>query len=94
MAETAEIPALSIHTTHATPDSIAYVTSDNPHALAIADRLPLKYVVNEQPIVDSALSSTDGLISVEAGKPNSMLEPRRQRGSFGPFCGAPALLAG
>lgn len=66
---TAGLPTLSIHTTHATPDPVAFVTSGNLRALEIADQLPLEYVVNEQPVVDNAFSSTDGLISVEAGKP-------------------------
>ena len=69
VTETAGLPTLSIHTTHATTDPVAFITSDNPRALEIADELPIRYVVNEQPVVDSAFSSTDGVISVEAGKP-------------------------
>lgn len=69
VTETTGIPTLSIHTTHATPDPVAFITSGNPRALEIADQLPIEYVVNEQPVVDNAFSSTNGLISVEAGKP-------------------------
>lgn len=60
---------LSIHTTHATPDPIAFVTSGHPRSIELASRLPLDYVVNERPVVDSAYTSAAGVVSVEAGKP-------------------------
>ena len=69
LAETDGCTILSIHTTHATSDPVAFVTSGHPRSLEVAAQLPLDYVVNERPIVDSAFSSADGVVSVEAGKP-------------------------
>lgn len=61
---------VSIHTTHATPEPVAFVTGGNPGALETASRLPIQYVVNEQPVVDTAFSRTEGVVSIEAGKPD------------------------
>lgn len=69
LARTEGRDVLSIHTTHATPDPIAFVTSGHPRSIELASRLPLDYVVNERPVVDSAFSSAGGVVSVEAGKP-------------------------
>ena len=71
LAETDGCTILSIHTTHATPEPVAFITSGHPRALEVAAQLPIDYVVNERPIVDSAFSSADGVISVEAGKPEN-----------------------
>lgn len=60
---------VSFHTTHATPEPIAFVTGGNPRALETASRLPLQYVVNEEAVIDTAFSSTEGVVSIEAGKP-------------------------
>lgn len=72
LAETEGCTILSIHTTHATTEPVAFVTSGHPRSLEIAARLPLDYVVNERPIVDSAFSSAEGVVSVEAGKPEKV----------------------
>lgn len=69
VAATAGVPTLSIHTTCATADPVAFVTSGHSRALDVVDRLPIERVVNERPVVDSAFSSVDGVVSVEVGKP-------------------------
>lgn len=68
VAETTDCTVLSIHTTHATRDPVAFVTSGHPRTLEVVSQLPLDYVVNERPVIDSAFSST-GVVSVEVGKP-------------------------
>lgn len=68
VAETDDCTVLSLHTTQATSDPVAFVTSGHPRALEVVSQLPLDYVVNERPTVDSAFSST-GVVSVEVGKP-------------------------
>ena len=85
VADTAGLPTLSIHTTHATPDPVAFITSGNPRALEIADRLPVEYVVNEQPIVDTAFSSADGVVSIEAGKPEQHNATEKAASIIGAF---------
>lgn len=69
VAETDGCNVLSMHTTEATSEPVAFVTSGHPRALDVVSRLPIAHVVNEQPTVDSAFSSTDGVVSVEVGKP-------------------------
>ncbi|WP_435176950.1 succinylglutamate desuccinylase [Halorussus sp. AFM4] len=68
VAETDDCTVLSIHTTRATSDPVAFVTSEHRRTLEVVSQLPLDYVVNERPTVDSAFSST-GAVSVEVGKP-------------------------
>lgn len=68
VAETDGCNTLSIHTTRATSDPVAFVTSGHPRALEVVSQLPIDYVVNERPVIDSAFSST-GVVSVEVGKP-------------------------
>lgn len=69
LEETDGCNVLSVYTTHATPEPIGFVSSGHPRALEIASELPLDYVVNERPVVDSAFSDAERVISVEAGKP-------------------------
>lgn len=66
--ETADCDVLSIHTTHATPEPIAFVSEGHPRSLEIVSGLPIAYVVDETPVVDSSFSSTERVISVEVGK--------------------------
>jgi succinylglutamate desuccinylase len=69
VTETEGMPALSIHTTHATPEPVAFVTDGHPRALALADALPVPHVVNERPVVEGAFSSRPATVTVEVGKP-------------------------
>ena len=66
--ETADCDTISIHTTHATPEPVAFVSEGHPRALEIVSQLPITAVVNETPVVDTAFSSTGGVVSIEAGK--------------------------
>ncbi|GAB3691977.1 hypothetical protein GCM10028857_30000 [Salinarchaeum chitinilyticum] len=68
VTETAGCDTISVHTTHATPEPIAFVSEGDPRSLEIVSQLPIPYVVNETPVVDGSFSSTDGVVSIEAGK--------------------------
>ena len=75
VTETADCDTISFHTTHATPEPIAFVSEGNPRSLEIVSQLPITYVVNETPVVDRAFSSTGRVVSIEGGKvqqPNSI----------------------
>ncbi len=69
VAETEGCTVLSMHTTRATPEPVAFVTSGHPRALDVVSRLSIDHVVNERPVVDSAFSSVEGVVSVEVGHP-------------------------
>ena len=72
---TADCDTISIHTTHATPEPVAFVSEGDTRALDLVSELPISYVVNESPVVDGAFSSTGEVVSIEAGKvdqPNSV----------------------
>lgn len=66
--ETDGLDTLSIHTTHATPEPIAFISEGHPRALEIASQLPVEAVVNETPVIESSFSSTGQVVSIEAGK--------------------------
>jgi len=68
VAATADCETLSIHTTHATPEPVAFVSRDDPRALDLAASLPVSHVVDQSPVVDGAFSSQPATVSVEAGK--------------------------
>ncbi|WP_256301858.1 succinylglutamate desuccinylase/aspartoacylase domain-containing protein [Haloarchaeobius salinus] len=75
VAETADCDTISFHTTHATPEPVAFVSEGKPRALEIVSQLPIAYVINETPVVDGAFSSTGPVVSIETGKvqqPNSV----------------------
>ncbi|WP_436911821.1 succinylglutamate desuccinylase [Halosimplex marinum] len=75
VAETAGCDTISFHTTHATPEPIAFVSEGNPRSLEIVSQIPTSYVVNEASVVDGSFSSTGRVVSIEAGKvgqPNSV----------------------
>lgn len=64
----ADCTVLSMHSTHSCPDPIAFVSEDRPRAQEIASRLPLDYVVNEEPAVEGAFTSSASVVSVEVGR--------------------------
>ncbi|WP_436929248.1 succinylglutamate desuccinylase [Halosimplex halobium] len=66
--ETADCDTVAIHTTHATPEPVAFVAEGDRRAVEIAAELPVGPVVNETPVTDSAFASTGGVVSVEAGR--------------------------
>ncbi|MFB6072973.1 MAG: succinylglutamate desuccinylase/aspartoacylase family protein [Halobacterium sp.] len=66
--ELADCLVLSIHSTHSAVEPLAFVSGDNPEAQAAASRLPVANVVNHDPAVDGAFASTEGVVSVEAGR--------------------------
>ena len=66
--ETADCDVISIHSTHATPEPVAFVSEGHARSLEIASKLPIASVVNETPVVDTAFSSTGRVVSIEAGK--------------------------
>jgi succinylglutamate desuccinylase len=68
VTETADCDTISFHTTHATPEPVAFVSEGKPRALEIVSKLPITYVVNETPVIDSSFSSTGQIVSIEAGK--------------------------
>jgi predicted deacylase len=77
VTETDDCDTISIHTTHATPEPIAFVPEGDPCSLEIVSQLPIKYVVNETPVVDGSFSSTGEVVSIEAGKvqqPNTVVK--------------------
>ncbi|ESP88686.1 succinylglutamate desuccinylase/aspartoacylase domain-containing protein [Candidatus Halobonum tyrrellensis] len=66
--ETAGLVTLAIHTTHATPEPIAFISEGHPRSLEVASQLPIASVVNETPVVESSFSSTGPVVSIEAGR--------------------------
>lgn len=67
-AEVEGCTVLSMHSTHSCPDPIAFVSGDRPRAQEVASRLPLDYVVNEEPGVEGAFTSSASVVSVEVGR--------------------------
>jgi succinylglutamate desuccinylase len=59
---------LSIHSTHSSSVPLAFVSGDQPHAQRLASRLPVRYVVNQEPAIEGAFTSTGSVVSVEAGR--------------------------
>lgn len=85
LAETADCDTVSFHTTHATPEPVAFVTAGHPRSLEIVSRLPVTYVVNESSVVDGSFSSTGRVVSIEAGRvqqPNSVAKAEMLLRSF------------
>lgn len=66
--ETVGCDTLSIYTTHATPEPVAFISEGHPRSLEIVSQLLIAFVVNETPVIDSAFSSTKRVAIVEAGK--------------------------
>ncbi|WP_226022000.1 succinylglutamate desuccinylase/aspartoacylase domain-containing protein [Halomicrobium salinisoli] len=61
---------LSIHTTHATPEPLAFLHAGFPDALEAAAALPLDYVVEEGQVLEGVFASR-GVVSVETGMARS-----------------------
>ncbi|SDG12419.1 Succinylglutamate desuccinylase [Halorubrum xinjiangense] len=75
VTETAGCDTISLHTTHATHEPVAFVSEGHPRSLELVSQLPIAYVINETPVIDSSFSSTGQIVSIEVGKvehPNSI----------------------
>lgn len=63
---TAELPTLSVHSTHSQPDPIALTAFDDPIA-EVAAQLPVPSVVDETPTIDGAFTNESLVTTIEAG---------------------------
>lgn len=68
LAEVEGCTVLSMHSTHSCPDPIALASEEYPRAQEVASRLPLDYVVNEEPAVEGAFTSSAPVVTVEVGR--------------------------